>query len=233
MSRAGRALACACLVVSPVVACGSNRYVTAPEDGVDASAHSAARGADAIDASACMMAMLSPFGAPPECRATMDRNGIPPVDLSDAGVGMDSWGHDPRADAGPPSSRHGRLLPSVGDAAALPADASILVGHPSVLLRTHPAPSVSNVDRVVAGLRPKMRSCYARGLDLDPTQRGSLTLEATLAPNGEVVQTKVLGRSRGLGLSVAECAERVLRNGNFDPPGPGGATLTVDVDLTP
>jgi hypothetical protein len=85
------------------------------------------------------------------------------------------------------------------------------------------APDGSDVYRVVAGTRPRMRACYNKGLEQDPTMAGKLVLSVTFGPNGEVTKVDVVSNT-GLSQSVASCVTRVLRNMQSRS---GGATVSV------
>ena len=92
---------------------------------------------------------------------------------------------------------------------------------------------IPNVDRVLAGLRPRLRMCYRRGLASEPEMKGKLTLRAKVLLSVEVALTEV-SQNVGLSPSVASCASRALGNVTFDAlAGGSDSTLTVPVTFVP
>jgi hypothetical protein len=87
---------------------------------------------------------------------------------------------------------------------------------------------VSGAERVVAGLKPKFRACYNKGLAADPTMAGSVTIVAKIGPNGEVTGADPSGGG-GLSLEVQSCLARVVRNAPFEAAAGAGATLQIPV----
>jgi hypothetical protein len=88
---------------------------------------------------------------------------------------------------------------------------------------------VSNLERVVATLRPKFRNCYqTQGLNVDPSMSGAVTMVVKIAPNGEVNSADPTANS-GLSDPVVKCIARVLRNAQFDAPGSSGSTVQIPV----
>lgn len=88
--------------------------------------------------------------------------------------------------------------------------------------------SVSNADRVVAGMRTGFRACYNRGLASNPDLHGSVKIVAKVGPNGEVVSATPQGGTT-LSQDVVECVIKRVRTGQFDPPSGGGATIVIPV----
>lgn len=88
--------------------------------------------------------------------------------------------------------------------------------------------SVSNADRVVAGMRAGFRACYNRGLANNPDLHGSVTIVARVGPNGDVVSATPQGGST-LGKEVIDCVSRRVRAAQFEPPSGGGATVVIPV----
>ena len=78
--------------------------------------------------------------------------------------------------------------------------------------------TISDADRVIAGLRGRFRSCYQTGLNADPSAAGRIVLDATVAKNGEVVGVTVVSNS-GLSPSVAACIGNVVKRATFSAPG--------------
>jgi TPR repeat protein len=85
---------------------------------------------------------------------------------------------------------------------------------------------VSDMDRVIAGLRARMRNCYQRGLESDPSMVGKLVLNAKIAANGEVSSCDVASNS-GLSPATASCAAGVVKRAMFAPPSGGSATIQI------
>jgi len=88
--------------------------------------------------------------------------------------------------------------------------------------------SVSNADRVVAGMRAGFRACYNRGLASNPDLHGSVKVVAKVGPNGDVVSATPQGGST-LGDDVIDCVVRRVKSAQFDPPSGGGATIVIPV----
>lgn len=88
--------------------------------------------------------------------------------------------------------------------------------------------SVSNADRVVAGMRAGFRACYNRGLANNPELHGSVKIVAKVGPNGDVVSATPQGGST-LGQDVIDCVVRRVKAAQFDPPSGGGATIVIPV----
>jgi TonB family protein len=88
--------------------------------------------------------------------------------------------------------------------------------------------SVSNADRVVAGMRAGFRACYNRGLASNPDLQGSVRITAKIGPNGEVLSATPSGGS-GLGDEVVSCVVRRVQSASFSPPEGGGATVVIPV----
>ncbi|HSO37139.1 MAG TPA: DUF2330 domain-containing protein [Labilithrix sp.] len=82
-------------------------------------------------------------------------------------------------------------------------------------------PAVADADRVMAGLRGRIRRCYEAGLDVDPNLKGHLEVALVVAADGEQISTSV-AKNVGLTPAVAECARDVVRRATFSPPSGGG-----------
>lgn len=87
---------------------------------------------------------------------------------------------------------------------------------------------VTDMDRVLAGIRARFRQCYRTGLNSDPSMSGKLTLTAHVDPNGEVAAANV-AQNTGLSVQVASCVSRTLQRAQFNAPGGKGSDLTVPV----
>jgi hypothetical protein len=88
--------------------------------------------------------------------------------------------------------------------------------------------SVSNADRVVAGMRAGFRACYNRGLASNPDLQGSVRITAKIGPNGEVLSATP-NATGSLGDEVVNCVVRRVQSATFAPPEGGGATIVIPV----
>jgi len=89
---------------------------------------------------------------------------------------------------------------------------------------------VADADRVIAGLRPKFRACYQKGLNADPNLEGCTIIRARVASDGTVAAEVYV--HAGLTPDVTACIAGVVRAASFSPPGGAGATLMVPVTFT-
>jgi outer membrane biosynthesis protein TonB len=90
--------------------------------------------------------------------------------------------------------------------------------------------TITNVARVVAGMRPGFRNCYNRGLQENPDAQGNIKLSITVGAGGEV--TNVTATPSGhLPPSVIACVTARARAAAFDPPDGGSAVVVVPVTL--
>ena len=89
-------------------------------------------------------------------------------------------------------------------------------------------PAIQDADRVIAGLRARIRQCYQTGLNTDPSMEGSIGVKVVVAPNGEVTTADVVSNT-GLSPSVASCISRVIGRAQFA----SGGTFTVKAKLIP
>jgi hypothetical protein len=195
----------------------------------------------AAQAEAMQMQMLAAFGGSSAVQGALNRSDIPPVDLSNAaasGAGVSNTGGNLNLGSGgsPVQGRPGGSgLAGIGGSttaqAGSGAGAARDVGGPKGDAQIGGATStmpVNNLERTVAGLRPKFRSCYNQGLQSDPTMQGSVTIAASIGPNGEVSAADIASNN-GLSTSVANCIARAVRNAQFDPPGGTGAKVNIPV----
>jgi hypothetical protein len=88
--------------------------------------------------------------------------------------------------------------------------------------------SVSNAERVVAGMKAGFRACYNRGLASNPDLQGSVKITAKIGPNGEVISATPAGGA-GLGDEVVQCLVRRVQSANFNPPEGGGASIVIPI----
>jgi hypothetical protein len=86
-----------------------------------------------------------------------------------------------------------------------------------------------NHERVLAGMRGRLRNCYTIGLRADPTQKGVVTLVLDVAANGEVSKAEATGP---LAPEVLACMKSVGMRTVFDAPG-APAQLSTKVTCTP
>ncbi|MBS2011360.1 MAG: DUF2330 domain-containing protein [Deltaproteobacteria bacterium] len=88
-------------------------------------------------------------------------------------------------------------------------------------------PKIQDAERVVAFLRPRLRQCYTRGLESDPSMEGTLTIKVTAADDGSVTHTDVTS-NKDLSANVTSCVSGVLRRAHVA----SGGTFTVTLKLT-
>ncbi|KYF78617.1 hypothetical protein BE17_09355 [Sorangium cellulosum] len=88
--------------------------------------------------------------------------------------------------------------------------------------------SVSNAPSIVAGMTAGFRRCYNKGLQEDPSMKGSVRITAKIGPNGEVISATPSGGS-GLSGTVVSCVVARVQSAQFAPPEGGGATVVIPV----
>ncbi|AUX24855.1 hypothetical protein SOCEGT47_053950 [Sorangium cellulosum] len=88
--------------------------------------------------------------------------------------------------------------------------------------------SVSNAPAVVARMTAGFRRCYNKGLQEDPTMKGSVRITARVGPNGEVLSATPSGGSTLSG-TVISCVVARVQSAQFAPPEGGGATIVIPV----
>lgn len=91
--------------------------------------------------------------------------------------------------------------------------------------------SVGNAGAVVAGMAAGFRRCYQRGLQEDPTMKGSVRITAKIGPSGEVLSASPSASS--LSGTVTSCVAGVVSSRTFSPPEGGGATIVIPVSFMP
>lgn len=86
-----------------------------------------------------------------------------------------------------------------------------------------------HLDGPIARLRPSFRACYERkGVSVDPTMEGKITLDIHIASNGDVADvTKVDGS--GLSSAVEQCIIERTRHASFDAVGGSGVHARVPI----
>ena len=87
--------------------------------------------------------------------------------------------------------------------------------------------SVANASQVVAGMAAGFRRCYNKGLQEDPSMKGSVRITARIGPNGEVISASPSGS--GLSGTVISCVAARVSSAQFAPPEGGGATIVIPV----
>ncbi len=116
--------------------------------------------------------------------------------------------------------------PTAPASSAQPSDANLPKGDAIFGGATATVP-VPDVDRVIARLRPRFRSCYRQGLLSDPTMAGKLAITAKIHVNGEVLAADATSNS-GLSSAVANCVVRVVHGSIFSAPeGRKASMLTI------
>jgi hypothetical protein len=89
--------------------------------------------------------------------------------------------------------------------------------------------SVANASSVVAGMAAGFRRCYNKGLQEDPTMKGTVRITARIGPNGEVLSASPSGS--GLSGTVISCVAARVQSAQFAPPDGGGATIVIPVSF--
>jgi hypothetical protein len=204
-------------------------------------AESSRDAAMAREATAMGMAVLGSFGSQSAIEEALARAQIPPLDLGEAARDASGVTH---ADRALHFGNDGLVMPvlqrglgGIAGATGAGADGRVRearVKPPRTEALVEPARATSpvpNAERTVALLRPRFRLCYNRGLLVDPGMSGSVLVRAKIAPNGEVAHVDA-ARISGLSSEVAGCIARVVRDAQFDPPGPLGSTLDIPVKVT-
>ena len=105
-----------------------------------------------------------------------------------------------------------------GEGAGTPAKVAGPVGIAQLGGATVTGGTITDVDRVAAGLRARFRACYRAGLSSDPSMTGKLVIEATVGPNGEVTAASAT-RITGISKNVADCISGTVKRALFDAPG--------------
>lgn len=134
-----------------------------------------------------------------------------------------------------PGAVGGGGLSGIGDTAAgAPASAGSAqkvkgpVGNAQVGGAAVSGGNVANASSVVAGMSAGFRRCYNRGLQEDPTMKGSVRVTAKIGPNGEVLSATPSGGG-GLSGTVIGCVVARVQSAQFAPPEGGGATVVIPV----
>lgn len=187
------------------------------------------------------MAMLASLAGGSAVQGALNRSDIPPVDLSGAaasGAGVSPGAGDLKfGGGGSPVQGGGKGAGLAGIGGGTGAGAQTGAGQERKVEgpkgdaqtgATTASVPVSDADRVIAGLRPKFKACYQKGLNSDPSMAGRVVIAAKVSPNGEVDSANV-STNTGLSQEVASCIARAVRNAQFAAPGGGGSQLQIPV----
>ncbi|MBL9020984.1 MAG: cell envelope integrity protein TolA [Myxococcales bacterium] len=90
--------------------------------------------------------------------------------------------------------------------------------------------NVANAASVVAGMAAGFRRCYNRGLQEDPSMKGSVRITAKIGPNGEVLGATPSGGG-GLSGTVISCVVSRVASAQFAAPEGGGATIVIPISF--
>ncbi|MSP23873.1 MAG: AgmX/PglI C-terminal domain-containing protein [Myxococcales bacterium] len=88
---------------------------------------------------------------------------------------------------------------------------------------------IADASAVVARMTGRFRQCYQTGLDVNPQLAGSVTLVATVGPNGEVLSVHGSGSPLG---SIDECLNGAVSSAGFAPPEGGSAVVVIPIYFT-
>ncbi len=193
-------------------------------------------------AESMQMQMLAAFGGNSAVQGALNKSDVPTQDLSSAaasGAGVSNTGGDLRLASGgggvvrPGAAGNGLSGIGVtgGGGKGGTAGSETAVKGPTgdaQIGSTSASVPVNNAERVVAGLRPKFRACYNKGLASDPSMAGAVTITAKIAPNGEVTSADS-GGGGGLSPEVQTCIARAVKNAQFDAVGGSGSTINIPV----
>ena len=83
----------------------------------------------------------------------------------------------------------------------------------------------TDANRVTAGLRARLRQCYRRGLDADPSQSGKVTVAFKVDAEGNVTSATDK-KSSGVSAAVTACVVGVVKRAQFGA-GAGSAELPI------
>lgn len=203
----------------------------------DRAAASMAAKADAME-----MAMLQAFGGNTAVQGALTRGDVAVQDLSEAarsGAGVSSNGSDLHLGGsgggpiqpGKAGAGLGGIGVTGGGGTGSSAGTETKVKGPTgdaQIGKAEMSVPVSNAERTVAGLRPKFKRCYEKGLASDPSMSGAVTIVTKVAPNGEVNAADAQGNS-GLAPDVVACIQKAVKGAQFDAPGGSGSTINIPV----
>jgi outer membrane biosynthesis protein TonB len=109
------------------------------------------------------------------------------------------------------------------------SSASVVRGNAQVGAATATGGDISNLNRVVAGMRAGFRNCYQRALADAPAYAGKLNIKLTVDAQGGVPAAKVT--SPQYNAAVFACVEARAQASQFAPP-EGGKPATVTFSVT-
>ena len=192
----------------------------------------------AREADAMQLSILGTFTGGPAVEAALRRSEIPLPDLTRVARedrGADATGRELSLGTGGAATVPGTKLRDLGDHSG----GDMRDGHgrdpngPKVdVIVTPPEPPPGGGDifgPAIARLHPSFRSCYVhKGLDVDPSMEGKVTIEIDVAPNGDVAHvSKVSGE--GLSAAVEACIMQRAQTASFPAPGGSGARGRVPI----
>ncbi len=189
----------------------------------------------ARDAEAMKMSMLAVLGGDLAVKGALDRSEVPVGDLEKAArdaSGVDSSASELHLAKNGAAITPGTKLSALGDGrvATSTAHARDVDGPKYEMTTTFPDPMPQlDLERAIAKLGPSFRSCYVRkGLSVDPSMEGKVTIEIRVAANGDVADvTKIDGE--GLSAAVEQCIIQRAHNAAVTAPGGSGARGRVPI----
>ena len=90
---------------------------------------------------------------------------------------------------------------------------------------------IDDADHTIALLKPQFVVCYNKGLQIDPTMVGRLTITAVLKSDG-TVDRAVVNSNKGVHKDVAACITDVLARGQFTKVGSGSPSIMIPMTLS-
>jgi tetratricopeptide (TPR) repeat protein len=118
------------------------------------------------------------------------------------------------------------------DSAAAGADQRVAGPHAQVrptTLTVDRGISQDEVQRVIRGALARYRQCYQNGLNVDPTQHGTVSLQVHVDMLGSVSSATASGSN--ISSAVRSCMETATRGLQFPAPASGDASFTQALDL--
>jgi hypothetical protein len=110
-------------------------------------------------------------------------------------------------------------------------ESSVPVGHARVGAASANGAEISNLQRVVAGMRAGFGNCYQRALVDAPAYADQLEVRLTVGSDGAVTVAKATSSQRNAGLVA--CVEARCGAAHFDPPSAGRpASVTFSITLS-
>ena len=91
-------------------------------------------------------------------------------------------------------------------------------------------PAITNADRVVAGMRPRARQCYATGLGSDPKIGGRVAVTLLVDAAGAVTTAQAIpAKDANISPAMKACLERFLGLATFDAPTKAPAKVSATI----